>query len=153
MSAKYVAKIQAILDKLGKNGTSIPAGIPDPSLTTNEEINLWHDKHAAVAEYLVASNMKRISEAREKKAKAKVEKLLNLDNEKRVPGSSVTYGFDNVSINVKITSPRVLLDRSKLLTALTLTGKLTAEEVAKVISSSESESTPPRTLTPATTAE
>ena len=150
MSAKYVSKIQTILDKLGKNGTSIPDGVPPAG--TNDTA-AWNDKHKAIGEYLIASNMKRISEGREKRAKANVEKLLNLDSEKRVPGSSVTHTFDNVSLNVKITSPRTLLDRSKLFTNLTLTGKFKPEEIEKLLASSESESTPPRTLTPTTTAE
>lgn len=153
MSAKYVSRIQVALDKLGKNGTSIPDGVPPANITTNEDTSAWHDKHHAVAEFLVASNMKRIAEGREKRAKANVEKLLKLDEIKRVPGDATTYGFDNVSLTVKISAARKLLDRSKLFTNLTLTGKLTAEEVEKLIAQSEVESTPPRTLTASTTVE
>lgn len=153
MSAKYVSRIQTALDKLGKNGTAIPDGTPPSDVKSNSDVETWHNKHKAVGEYLIASNMKRIAEGREKRAKSAVEKLLDLDSEKRVPGSSVTHSFDNVSLNVKITAPRTLLNRSKLMTALTLTGKLNAEEVAKVIAASEDESTPPRTLTASTTAE
>jgi hypothetical protein len=153
MSAKYVSKIQAALDKLGKNGTAIPDGSPPSDVKSNSDVEAWHNKHKAVGEYLIASNIARIGKAREERAKKNVEKLLNLDSEKRVPGSSVNHVFDNVSLNVKISNPRMLLDRSKLMTALTLTGKLNAEEVAKVIASCETESTPPRTLTASTTAE
>lgn len=150
MSAKYVARIQAILDKLGKNGTSIPAGTPPPELKTNEEISTWHDKHAAIREYLVAAIIKRVGEAREKKAKALVEKLFNLDEQKRVPGLNETHGFDNVALNVKISNPRVQLDRAKLQVALAKRG---IKDIDKIIEESESQTAPPRTLTASTTVE
>lgn len=150
MSAKYVARIQAILDKLGKNGTSIPAGTAPAELKSNEDISAWHDKHNAVAEYLVAATIKRVGEAREKKAKAAVEKLLGLDEQKRIPGASDTYSFGNVALNVKISNPRTLLDRAKLQVALAKRG---IKDIDKIIAESENESTPPRTLTASTTVE
>lgn len=150
MSAKYVARIQAILDKLGKNGTSIPAGTPPPELKTNEEISAWHDKHAAVREYLVAAIVKRVGEAREKKAKATLEKLFSLDTKPRVPGTSDAYGFDNVTLTVKISNPRVQLDRAKLQVALAKRG---IKDIDKIIADSESETAAPRTLSASTTVE
>jgi len=87
MSAKYVLKVQSILDKIGKNGTSIAEGKPPPDVKSNEAVHLWHEKQKAIAEYLVAALIKKFGEAREKKAKAKVEKLLQLDEIKRVPGT------------------------------------------------------------------
>jgi hypothetical protein len=150
MSAKYVARLQAILDKLGKNGTSIPAGEPPKELKTNIEIDGWHNKHNAIAEYLVASYIKRVGEAREKKAKALVEKLLNLDEQKRVPGLNETHGFDNVALTVKISNPRTTLDRAKLQVALAKRG---IKDADKIIEESESTTTPPRTLTASTTVE
>lgn len=150
MSAKYVARIQAILDKLGKNGTSIPVGTPPPEFKTNEEIHAWHSKHVAIAEYMVASIIKRVGEAREKKAKATVEKAFNLDTAKRVPGLSDTYLFDNVALNVKISNPRVQLDRAKLQVALAKRG---IKDADKIIEESESTTAAPRTLTASTTVE
>lgn len=150
MSAKYVARLQAALDKLGKNGTSIPAGTPPPELKSNADIAAWHDKHKAVAEYLVASHIKRVGEAREKKAKAQVEKLLGLDEQKRVPGTNETHGYDNVALTIKISNPRVQLDRAKLQVALATRG---IKDIDKIIADSESETQPPRTLTASTTVE
>lgn len=150
MSAKYVARIQAVLDKLGKNGTSIPAGTPPPTCKTNEQVDTWHNMHAAIAEYMVAAIIKRVGEAREKKAKANVEKLFGLDEQKRIPGMSETHHFDNVALNVKISNPRTLLDRAKLQVALAKRG---IKDADKIIAESESESTPPRTLTASTTVE
>jgi hypothetical protein len=150
MSAKYVARVQAILDKLGKNGTSIPAGTPPPELKTNDEISTWHDKHAAVREYLVAAIVKRVGEAREKKAKAALEKLFNLDTAKRIPGTSDTYGFDNVALNIKISNPRTTLDRAKLQVALAKRG---IKDADKIIEEAESVTAAPRTLSASTTVE
>lgn len=150
MSAKYFARLQAILDKLGKNGTSIPIGEPPKDLKTNSEIDGWLNRHDAIAEYLVASHIKRVGEAREKKAKALVEKLLNLDEQKRVPGLNETYGFDNVALTVKISSPRTTLDRAKLQVALAKRG---IKDADKIVEESESTTTPPRTLTASTTVE
>jgi hypothetical protein len=150
--AAYVSRLQTAITKLGTNGTKIPDGTPPADITSNEEVSLWHDKHKAVSEYLVASTIKRVAEAREKNAKARVETLFNLADAKRTPGTGDTYVFDNVALNIKITNPRMLLDRSKLLTALTKHG-LTAEQTAKIIADSESESAPPRTLSATTTAE
>lgn len=150
MSAKYVARIQAALDKLGKNGTSIPAGAPPPDSKSNADVAAWHDKHNAVAEYLVAATIKRVGEAREKKAKAAVEKLFGLDEKKRVPGTSDTYNLDNVALNVKINSPRATLDRAKLQVALAKRG---IKDADKIIEESENMTTPPRLLSASTTVE
>ena len=150
MSAKYVAKVQAILDKLGKNGTSIPAGVPPKDLKSNIEIDGWHNRHAAICEYLVASIIKRVGEAREKRAKTLVEKLFNLDEQKRVPGLNETHGFDNVALTVKISNPRTTLDRAKLQVALAKRG---IKDADKIIEESENETVPPRTLSASTTVE
>lgn len=150
MSAKYVLKVQAIIDKLGKNGTSIADGVPPSDVKGNEAIHLWHEKQKAIADYLVSSLASKFSAAREKKAKAKVEKLLELDKQKRVPGSSVDHVFDNVSLNVKISNPRVQLNRSKLMTALATRG---VKDIDKIIADAEEETAAPRTLTASTTVE
>lgn len=150
--AAYVARLQTILDKLGTNGTKIPDGTPPPEIKGNEGISKWHDTNRAIAEYLIASNIKRVGEAREKKAKARVEALLGLTDADRVPGTSVAHVYDNVSLTVKVTNPRVQLDRSKLITALAKKG-LKEQEISKIIADSETETAAPRTLTAATTAE
>ena len=150
MSAKYVLKVQSILDKIGKNGTSIAEGKPPSDVKSNEAVHLWHEKQKAIAEYLVAALIKKFGEAREKKAKARVEKLLQLDEIKRVPGTSTDYVFDNVSLNVKISNPRTQLSRAKLMTALATRG---VKDIDKIIADAEEETAAPRTLTASTTVE
>jgi hypothetical protein len=150
--AKYVSRLQAAIAKLGSNGTKIPNGVPPEDIKGNEEVSLWHDKHKAICEYLVASTIKSTAEAREKKAKKLIEAHFGLTDSGRIPGSNLAYPFDNVTLNVKITNPRMTLDRSKLFTSLSKQG-LKPEVITKIISESETESLPPRTLSVSTTAE
>jgi len=148
--ATFVARLQSVIEKLGTNGTKVPDGVAPSNLQSNEEANTWHNTHNAIAEYLVASVASRTIEARLKKAKTAVEKALNLDTAKRVPGTDVTHVYDNVALSVKVANPKYTLDRAKLTTALAKRG---VKDIDKIIVESENESTPARTLTASTTAE
>jgi hypothetical protein len=150
--ATYVKRLQDAIAKLGSNGTKIPDGQPPSDVTTNDAISQWHDKHRAVAEFLVASTIKKAAESREKRARETLESVLDLGSGDRVPGTSVSYLFDNVSLNIRINNPQRRLDRSLLITALTKAG-MGLDQVQRIIADSESDSTPPRILNAATTVE
>lgn len=149
--ATYVKRLQDAIAKLGTNGTKIPEGQPPADLKTNEEIAQWHDKHKAVAEFLVASVAKRAAEAREKKAREMVDALVLADKQFAI-GDNQTFVYDNVSLSVRVNNPQRRLDRSLLLTALAKEG-MDAKAIDRIMSSAESDSKPPRMLTGSTTVE
>lgn len=150
--ATYVKRLQDAVAKLGTNGTKLPEGTPPSDIKGNEQISQWHDKHRAVAEFLVASTIKKAAESREKRAREMLEAVLDLDKAQRVPGTSVSYAFDNVSLGVRINNPQRRLDRSLLIAALAKNG-LDMAKITAIIEASEADSTPPRVLTASTTAE
>lgn len=150
--ATYVKRLQDAIAKLGTNGTKIPDGTPPSDVKGNDAVSHWHDKHQAVAEFLVASTIKKAAEAREKRARESVEAVLKLGDEARVPGTSVSHVFDNVSLNIRINNPQRRLDRSLLLTALAKHG-LKLDQINQIIADAEADSTPPRVMSASTTVE
>lgn len=149
--ATFVKRLQDAIAKLGTNGTKIPDGAPPADVKTNEEIVRWHDKQHAVAEFLIASTVKKAAEAREKKARDMVDSLI-LANETFNVGDNKQFVFDNVSLGVKINNPQRRLDRSLLMTALAKEG-MNAQAIERIMAAAESDSKPPRVLSASTTVE
>ena len=149
--ATFVKRLQDAIAKLGTNGTKIPDGNPPDDIKGNEAISQWHDKQRAVAEFLIASTVKKAAEAREKKAREMVDGLI-LASEAFAVGDNKQFVFDNVSLGVKVNNPQRRIDRSLLLVALAKEG-INAQKIEAIISAAEADSKPPRVLSASTTVE
>ncbi len=143
MSKAIQIKVVEALDKIGKtNGTSLPVVDVPPFLTTNEEINSFHEERAATFELLISQQIASYADKRVDKAKDKVKEIFKPIVDAIKPGSSNTIVRGNTALNVEVRNPPARLDRALLVSAMAKRS-IKMEDIEAILSEGSGSTKPP----------
>lgn len=150
----FTKRVQDAVAAIGK--TVSGTVIPDPNVgainrKSNSEVELFHTQHATIGELLVAGIVRTKANQRYDAAKEAVIKAIP-DFNARLKGAGDAHAWvcDNVTLSARLQEPQKKINRSKLLTVLVTTAKLSPVVAEALIADATEDTAPALYLTPST---
>lgn len=121
---------QAVLKIGTTNGTAIKEPPYDGEEKGNEARAKWFDEFSAIREALIASNVAKAAEGRDRIAKERLKQTLSTNISKLKAGDKLTMVRGNVSVLLDMRNGSTTVDKEKMMVVLRTEHKWDMEDIA-----------------------